>query len=160
MSIFKLLLILPAVLLMSCNETILNEKESAIPEIRIFERINVSYDSEGWPVELGEMKEVQKFQESKNHSLNKYDYIEKIEISGNFIDAKIRFINVETGSIVKELNNINSNQTIEFIGPNPDPELDLEYEEWLLNAKWHSLKIELINDQKLVFEGLISNSNN
>lgn len=145
---------------MSCNETILNEKESAIPEIRIFERINVGYDSEGWPVELGEMKEVQKFQESKNHSLNKYDYIEKIEISGNFIDAKIRFINVETGSIVKELNNINSNQTIEFIGPNPDPELDLEYEEWLLNAKWHSLKIELINDQKLVFEGLISNSNN
>lgn len=164
-------LILMGVLTMeSCEQKNLSNNENPNPinseqnsteiEVKIFERINIGYDSEGWPIELGEMKEVKNFQEVKTHELNKYDYIEKIQLSGNFINAKIRFINTEKGCIVNELSNLNSKTPIEFIGPNPNPELDIKYDEWMLNAKWHSLTIEVINDQKVVFEGFISNKKN
>lgn len=143
-----------------CNVNTVKENKSTEIEVKIFERVDIGYDYEGYPIELGEMKEIKNFKEAKVHQLDKYDYIEKIQLSGSFINAKIRFINTETGCIVKELNNLNSETSIELIGPNPNPELDIKYEEWMLNAKWHSLTIEIINDQRLVFEGLISNKKN
>ncbi|MDA8911102.1 hypothetical protein N9I21_04830 [Crocinitomicaceae bacterium] len=156
----SLLIICLGALVLSCNDTNQNEKKSTNIKIKIFERIDIGFDYEGAPIALGEMVEVENFEKIKTHTLDKYDYIEKIQITGDFINAKIRFINSESGCIVKELNNVQSKETLEFIGPNPDYTLDVEYEEWMLNAKWHSLQIEVINDQRLVFEGVISNKKN
>jgi len=121
-------------------------------QIEIFERSGIGYDYEGFPIEEGEMIKLKDFQQNKFHELINYDYIEKIVIDGALKNAFVRIINLNNNCIIHEERSVNSK--LEFIGPSPSND---SYPDWMLDVKFNSFKLEIINDNQLIFEGEVSN---
>jgi hypothetical protein len=130
---------------------------SLIPDVKvnIYVRTDVSYDSEGWPVEMGKVVLVNDFQEKKEYQLKGYDYIEKIEIVGQSNDMTLQFINGKNNKIVHEEKTISLNGTKIYTTSDPKGQEDKYYQEWL-NTKLDGLIIKILYKDKIIFEGKIN----
>ena len=126
-------------------------------EVNIYVRTDVSYDSEGWPVEMGKVDLVTDFQQKKEYQLNGYDYIEKVEIVGPSDDITMQFINEKNNAILYEEKSSLLVGTRTFTTSNPKAEKDQYYQEWL-NTKFEPLIIRISNKDKIIFEGKINPS--
>lgn len=132
---------------------------SLIPDVKvnIYVRTDVSYDSEGWPVEMGKVVLVNDFQEKKEYQLKGYDYIEKIEIVGQSNDITLQFINGKNNKIVHEEKTISLTGTKTYTTSDPKAEKHKYYQEWL-NTQLDGLIIKILYKDKIIFEGKINPS--
>lgn len=127
-----------------------------IPQInvRIFERTGIVYDSEGWPVEEGVVKEVNGFNESKNYKKNsEYDYIEKIRIDGQSENLNIQVLNTQNAQIF-EKSNIILNDSIVFTSTDPMGKEGENFQKWM-KTTFEVLTIKVFYKDKTLFEGVI-----
>jgi hypothetical protein len=124
-------------------------------KVRIFERTNVLYDSEGWPVEMGRVIIVKDFQEKKVYQLKGYDYIEKIEIEGQSENITLQFLNAKNNKIIHEEKEILINGIKKYTWSDPKGGKYKNYQEWLKITKWDELIIKVFHKDHLVFEGKI-----
>ena len=129
---------------------------SILPEIKvsIFERTGVGYDAEGWPVVMGRVVLVKDFQERKEHQLKDYDYIEKIEISGQSDNITLQFINAKNNKILYEEKAISLSGSKTYTTSDPTGKKLKNYQDWL-NTKFDQLIIKVLYKDRIVFEGKI-----
>ena len=115
--------------------------DAIIPEIKasIYARTNVFYDSEGWPVEMGTLTLIKDFQEKKEYKLKGYDYIEKIEISGESDDITLQFSSAKNDKIIFEEKGITLKGTKTFTSANPRGE------------KQKNHQIQFLRSNKIIF---------
>jgi hypothetical protein len=133
--------------------------DAIIPEIKasIYARTNVFYDSEGWPVEMGTLTLIKDFQEKKEYKLKGYDYIEKIEISGESDDITLQFSSAKNDKIIFEEKGITLKGTKTFTSANPRGEKQKNHQDWLISTP-DGLKIKVLYKEKVIFEGKITYS--
>ena len=125
--------------------------DAIVPEVkvRIYERTGISYDSEGWAVSAGTVKEVKDFQITKNYKARKeYDYIQRVEIEGQSKDITIQFLD-GNNKIVHNENSIELNGIKKYTTSNPNAEKDRYY----LEALYKIDCIKIMFKGKVLFEG-------
>jgi hypothetical protein len=123
-------------------------------KINIWERKGVSFDQEGFPIEIGNLALVQNFQNSGSYLLKRNNYIEKIEISGQSDDVTLLFINPVNKKIIHQEKNISLNGNIIFSSTDPAGNRNGNYQKWLNNNR-NRIMIRIFSKSKIVFEGEI-----
>jgi len=122
--------------------------------VRIFERVGIFYDSEGWPVDEGVLKEVIGFDKSRNYrKSSEYDYIEKIRIEGKSEDLKIQVRNSQNESVF-EKSGIVLNDSIVYTSSDPTGQEGKNFQKWM-ETRFELLTIKIFYKEKILFEGII-----
>jgi hypothetical protein len=89
------------------NRSAPDTSQIVYPDITVlaYERTNIFYDTEGWPVEPGTVRVIKDFQKNKVYRLKKdWDYLQKIEISGASDQITIQFFDGERNRVHEEKN--------------------------------------------------------
>ena len=123
-------------------------------KIDIYVRKDVTYDSEGWPVEMGKIVKVSGFQEKKEYQSNGYNYVEKIVIKGNSDEISLLFINENNNKILHEEKDISLNGSKIFTTTNPAAEKQKFYCEWM-DTRFKTILIKITYKDKNIFVGKI-----
>lgn len=133
--------------------------DQLMPDVKvtIYVRTGVGYDSEGWPVEMGQVVLIKDFQEKKEYQLNGYDYIEKVEIEGQTDDITLQFINGKNNKTLHQEKAITLNGIKTYTTSDPKGEKHKYYQEWL-ETRWDALIIKVNYKDKNIFEGKINPS--
>jgi len=127
--------------------------------VNLYIRKNIFYDSEGWPVEPGQVVLIKDFQKKKEYKLENsngyFKRIEKIEIIGKSGNITLHFINGESNKIV-HVEKMNQELWVKtYSNSDPYGNRDQDFQEWLWNNDYN-LIIKVAYKEKYVFEGKIS----
>ncbi|MFM7710577.1 MAG: hypothetical protein ACKO5C_06640 [Ferruginibacter sp.] len=123
------------------------------PDITVlaYERTDILYDTEGWPVEPGTVRVIKDFQKNKVYRLKKAsDYLQKLEISGQSEQITIQFFDGDRNRLHEE-KNITLNGKKIYTSSDPFGHHNAGYQEWMHGT----IAIKILFKEAVIFEGLI-----
>lgn len=130
-------------------------EEMPVVKVQLFQRTDVFYDSEGYPVEEGIVSEVKGFNDTKKFKKKKeYEFVERIVVNGNSENITIEISNKANGIFFKK-ENIKLNGKISFGSSTPLSEEPKDYDEKINWTRFELNTLKVFYKDNLLFEGVI-----